>query len=85
MLEDVGEAEQDRELDAAVLELIDEFLEVDRSLGVLVRMDGDVAELVDAEVAFAPVADAVGSRASWSFHFSVGSCSTLAIKAAPFS
>ena len=29
-------------------------------VGVLVGMDGDVAELVDAEVALAPVADAVG-------------------------
>ena len=30
------------------------------AVGVLVRVDGDVAELVDAEVALAPVADAVG-------------------------
>ena len=60
MAEDVGEAEQDRELDAAFLELIDEFLEVDRLLGLLVRMDDDVALVVDGEVALAPVADAVG-------------------------
>ena len=59
MAEDVGEAEQDRQLDAAGLELVDEFLEVDRLLGRLVGMDGDVAGLVDAEVALAPVADAV--------------------------
>ena len=30
MAEDVGEAEQDRQLDAALLELIDQLLEVDR-------------------------------------------------------
>ena len=29
MAEDVGEAQQDRQLDAALLELIDQFLEVD--------------------------------------------------------
>ena len=58
--EDVGEAQQDRQLDAAFLELIDELLEVDRLLGRLVRLDGDVAVLVDGEVALAPVADAVG-------------------------
>ena len=58
--EDVGEAEQDRQLDAAGLQLIDQVLEVDGLLGALVGMDGDVAGLVDAEVAFAPVADAVG-------------------------
>ena len=60
MAEDVGEAEQDRQLDAARLELVDELLEVDRLFGPLVRMDGDVPRLVDAEVALAPVADAVG-------------------------
>ena len=43
-----------------VLELIDEVLEVDAAFGVLVRVDGDVPELVDAEVALAPVLDAVG-------------------------
>ena len=58
--EDVGEAQQDRQLDAAVLELIDQLLEVDGLVGVLVRVDGDVALVVDAEVALAPVADAVG-------------------------
>ena len=60
--EDVGEAEQDRQLNAAGLELIDQFLEVDGLFGVLVGVDGDVAVLVDAEVALAPVADAVESR-----------------------
>ena len=58
--EDVGEAQQDRQLDAAGLELIDQLLEVDRLVGAFVRVDGDVARLVDAEIAFAPVANAVG-------------------------
>ena len=40
--------------------LIDQFLEVDGLLGLLVGMNGDVARLVDAEVALAPVANAVG-------------------------
>ena len=42
-----------------VVQLIDEFLEVDGLVGPLVRVDGDVAELVDAEVALAPVTDAI--------------------------
>ena len=42
------------------LELIDEVLQVDGRGRVLVGVDGDVAELVDAEVALAPVPDAVG-------------------------
>ena len=37
MAEDVGEAQQDRQLDAAGLQLIDQFLEVDGLVGVLVR------------------------------------------------
>ncbi len=59
MAQDVGEAEEDGELDAAHLELIDEFLQVDGVIGPFVGMDGDVAELVDVEVAFAPAMDAV--------------------------
>ena len=58
--EDVGEADEERRLDAAFAELIDEVLEVDGPLGVLVGVDGDVPELVDPEVALAPVLDAVG-------------------------
>ena len=55
MAEDVGEAEQDRQLNAALLELIDEVLQVDGLFGPLVGMDGDMALVVDAEVALAPV------------------------------
>ena len=46
MAEDVGEAEQDRQLDAAGLQLIDQLLEVDRLVGSLVGVDGDVAGLL---------------------------------------
>ena len=60
MAQNVGETHQDRQLDAARLQLIDEVFEVDGLFGALAWLDGDVAELVDAEVAFAPVADAVG-------------------------
>ena len=58
--EDVGEAEEDRQLDAARLELVDQLLEIDVALAPLGRMDLEVAGLVDREVALAPVADAVG-------------------------
>ena len=57
--ENVGEAEEDRQLDAARLQVVDELLEVDGVLGPLVGMDDDVAVVVDGEVALAPVADAV--------------------------
>ena len=60
MAQDVGEANEDRQLIIAVAQFVDELLEVDRFFGRLVGVNGDVAELVDAEVAFAPVADAVG-------------------------
>src|SRR5207253_5165350 len=55
MAKNIGEADQDRQLDAAFLELIDEVFEVNGLVGILVRMDGAVALIVDAEVAFAPV------------------------------
>jgi hypothetical protein len=60
MLEDVREAQKKRGLDAASADLIDEFLEVDTAFRVLVRVDGDVSELVDPKVPFAPILDAVG-------------------------
>src|SRR5262249_48068328 len=60
MAKDVGEAEQDRQLDAAGLELIDQLLQVDRLFGSLAGMNGDVPGLVDGEVALAPVTDSVG-------------------------
>ena len=58
--ENVGETEQNWQLDAAGLELIDEFLQIDGVAGALVGVDGDVTGLVNAEVALAPVANAVG-------------------------
>ena len=60
MLEDVGEANQAGKLDVALAKLIDEFFQIDRRLGeVAVRMDGDMALVVDGEIAVAPVADAI--------------------------
>ena len=59
MAEDVREAKQDRQLDAALLELIDQFLEVDRLAGVLVGMNRHVPLGIDPEVVLAPVANAV--------------------------
>jgi len=57
--EDVGETEQDRQLDAAGLQLVHDLLEVDRLVGAFAGVDGDVAGLVDSEVPLAPQADAV--------------------------
>src|SRR5439155_24683082 len=58
--ENVGEAKEDGQLDAARLQLVGQFLKVDRLVFALRRVDGNVAGGVDAEVAFAPVANAVG-------------------------
>ena len=43
MAKDIGEAEEDRQLDAALLQLIDEFFQVDGLFGALVGVDGHVA------------------------------------------
>ena len=50
---------QHRELDVALAQLVDELLQVDAAGRVLRRVDGDVAVVVDREVALAPVLDAV--------------------------
>ncbi len=57
--QDIGEAKQNRQLDAALLELVDQVFEVDGLLGAFVGMNGDMTPVVDAEVAFAPVANLV--------------------------
>ena len=54
LLDDVGEADEHRQADAAELQPVDEFLEVDRLADVLGRMHLDVAGRVDREVAVAP-------------------------------
>ena len=54
MPQNVGEAKQNRQLDAAFLKLIHQVLQVDRLLRPLVRMNGDVAPLIDAEVTLCP-------------------------------
>ena len=59
MAEDVREAQQDRQLDAALLELIDELLQIDRLAGILVGMNRDVPLGVDPEIILAPVPNAV--------------------------
>src|SRR5262249_33949183 len=57
--QDVREAQQDGQLDAACLEVIDQVLEVDGLVGAFAGLDGDVPALVDGEVALAPVLHAV--------------------------
>ena len=59
VLQDVGEADQDRQVDAAQHQRIDQFLEVDGAGGVLFRVDADVAVLAHREVALAPARDVV--------------------------
>src|SRR5205823_10431911 len=59
MAEDVGEAKEDRQLNAAGLKLVDKLLQVDSLIRILSGMNRDVAGGVDAEVAFAPVLNPV--------------------------
>ena len=54
VLEDVGEAEQDRHGQAAQLQAIDQPLEIDAAVRFLGGMDLQVALLVDREVALSP-------------------------------
>src|SRR5262249_8822842 len=55
----VGEAQQDRQLDAARLQLIDQVLEIDVTVGPLGRMHEQMAGPTDLEVALAPVSHAL--------------------------
>ena len=59
VLQDVGEADQDRQVDAAQLQPIDQLLQVDRRGRVLGRVDPHVALVADREVALAPAGDVV--------------------------
>ncbi len=54
MLEDVGEADQDGQIDAAQHQRVDQFLEVDRARRVLFRVHQHVAIVADRKVALAP-------------------------------
>ncbi len=67
MPQNIGEAEQDGQLNAPFLKLIDQFLEVDGLGGVFIGVDGDMASLVDTEVALAPIAHAVGFQSVLDF------------------
>ena len=57
--EDIREPKQNGQLNAALLELIDQFLEVDRLRRVFVGMNGYVPLGVDSEIVLAPKANAV--------------------------
>ena len=59
MAEDIAEPDEDRQVDAAQLQVIDELLEIDRLLGILRRVDEHVAGAADGEVALAPARDLV--------------------------
>ena len=59
VLQDVGEAHEHWQADAAHDEFIDEFLEIDLLVFALGGEDGDVSVIVDAEVPLAPIPDVV--------------------------
>jgi hypothetical protein len=58
-LEDVGEADQDRELETAVLEIVDEGLEIDPGQGGTRRPDLDIPAVVDGEEVASPAVNVV--------------------------
>ena len=64
MLENLGEADQNRQIDAAQLQPIDQLLQIDRALGILRRVDANVPLVVDREVSVAPAATSYSSAAS---------------------
>ena len=59
VLQDVGEADQNGQVDAAQHQRVDQFLEVDRARGVLFRVDQDVPVVADRKIALAPTGDVV--------------------------
>ena len=59
MLQDVAEADERRQADAAQLQVIDQLLEIDRPARLLGRVDLDLTVLTDGEVALAPAGDLV--------------------------
>ena len=59
VLEDLAEANQNRQGDAAQLQVIDQFLQIDLAFGILVGMHADVAGCTHAKVALAPAIDVV--------------------------
>jgi hypothetical protein len=59
MPEDVAEANERREVDAAQLKVIDELLQVDGASRLLGRMDSNLAVLTNREISLAPAVDLV--------------------------
>ena len=62
LAQDVAEPDQDRQADAAKLQVIDQLLEIDRALGVLCRVNAEVTVRSDREIAFPPPLDLVQFR-----------------------
>ena len=62
VLQDFAEADQDRQRDAAQLEIVDQFFQIDARVRFLVGMDQQVAVLADRKIAFAPTGDVVELR-----------------------
>ncbi len=58
-LDDLGEADQERQADAALAHLVHQLLEVDRRRARAARVDEHVALLADGEVVVPPAADVV--------------------------
>src|SRR6185503_5442807 len=57
--QEIAEANQDRQPDAAKLQMIDQLLQVDRAIGVLRRMNADVTVGTDRKEVLAPAIDLV--------------------------
>ena len=59
VFQNFAEADQDGQRDAAELQVVDQFLEIDAARGVLVGMHPHVAVRFDRKIAFAPTGDIV--------------------------
>lgn len=59
MLQNFAETDQDRRLNAAHDQLVDELFEVELAMGFFVGMDKKIAIFPNGEIAFAPTGDIV--------------------------
>ena len=59
VLENFAEADQDRQRDAAELQIVDQFLEIEAAIRVLVGVDPKMSVRAHRKIAFAPTGDVV--------------------------
>ena len=58
-MQNFAEADQDRQRDAAELQIVDQLLQIERAVRFLVGMHPEVAVVADGKIAFAPTGDVV--------------------------